>query len=64
MMPFDVGAHLPIQAIENARTEDLIDPIHSRLDIIADTTRCHLPRTVNRLRGTTLDHSIVKHMSR
>ncbi|WP_041559587.1 hypothetical protein [Afipia carboxidovorans] len=58
MMPLDVGAHLPVQTIENARTEDLVDPIHSGLDIIADAARCHVPRAVNRLRSTTLDCSI------
>lgn len=60
----DVGAHPLVQPIENIRTEDLVDDVHARLDIVADTARCHVPRAISRLRRATLDCSIAKYMPR
>jgi hypothetical protein len=34
MMPLDVRAHLPVQLVEDLRSDELIHDIRSRLDII------------------------------
>lgn len=59
MMPLDVCAHLPIQLVEDFRTDQLVHDIGARPDIIPEAVRRHVPGAVVGLRERS-DHDAIE----